>query len=208
MGVAVAETVIINSSTRKIISGGSYEGYTYSCTSGTLKSCASGYLKLTYTLACTSSDKTCKAQSCSSSGGTCVCPYDAYYISSSGTCVKCYGGGRAVSPSASGVNLYHNSTSCNYCDYNKYLYLPPGQTQKVCSSCSGDYPYSDGQTCKAGSNCSAGYYNGPNAVCTKCPGEGTSSGGKIDISGCYLPVGKELQETAGKYVYTSNCFYK
>ena len=211
MGVstAVAETVVINTSTKKIISAGNYEGYTYSCTSGILKSCASGRLKLTYTLSCTSSNKTCKAASCSSSAGTCVCPYNAYYISSSGACTTCYGGARAVSPSASGASLFHNLTTCNYCDYDKYLTTPSGQTQKVCTNCPSDKPYSDGQTCKVGSNCSSGYYNGPNAVCTKCPGSYvTSPGGKIGIDKCCITAGTKLNETTGTYEYTTDCCYK
>jgi hypothetical protein len=204
VGVAVAETVIINSSSKKIVSG-SYEGYTYSCTSGSLKSCSSGYLKLTYTLMCTSSNKTCKAQDCGSGGGTCVCPYNAY-ISSSGGCTSCNSGTRAVSPSKTGVDLYHNYTSCNYCDYGKYPSQPSGVSYKVCMSCSSGF--SDGQTCMDGSSCSTGYYNGPNAVCTKCPGGGTSTGGKIGIKGCYLPTGTEYKDAAGNtYEYTSNCYY-
>ena len=212
VGAAMAETVVINSSTKRIIASGAYDydGYNYRCTSGTVKSCASGYVKLTYTLSCKSDTSTCTAQSCGSGGGTCVCPYNSYYISSSGSCASCYGGARAVSPTVTtDTSLYHTATSCNYCDYDKYLFTPSGQTQKVCTNCPSDKPYSDGQTCKVGSNCSAGYYNGPNAVCTKCPGNYvTSPGGKIGIDKCCITKGTKLNDSLGTYEYTTDCCYK
>ena len=209
IGAAVAETVVIQTSTQKIVAGTNI-GYTYSCTSGSLKTCKSGYLKLTYTLSCTSSNTTCKAASCSTSGGTCVCPYNAYNSSTSG-CVTCYGGMRAVSPGATGVNTYHSSTSCNYCDYGQYPFLPTGQTQKVCTSCPASTPYSDGQTCNSGTSCSAGYYNDSSATCKQCPSPGTSAGGKIDITKCYVPKSYTWgsSDAAGSFKlnYTADCYY-
>jgi len=54
--------------------------------------------------------------------------------------------------------------------------------------------------------CSAGYYKNGD-TCSECPGDGTSMGGPVPITACYLPKGTKFSDTTGSGEYTADCHY-
>lgn len=77
----------------------------------------------------------------------------------------------------------------------------------------------DSYTCTSAESteygCAAGYYqsggSGSAMTCTRCPSSGgvygTNAAGTTDITSCYIPSNTQMNETSGKSVFTSNCYY-
>ena len=83
-----------------------------------------------------------------------------------------------------------------------------------------DGPFDEGFRCSVSQTfeygCAANYYtdaSSPSAsmTCKACPssdgGSGLSVIGNTSITGCYIPKNMTLNDVAGNYIYTSNCYY-
>lgn len=79
----------------------------------------------------------------------------------------------------------------------------------VCTACP------DNATCAGGNGstfvCDQGYYKN-SAQCTKCPSSGlvegtTAAAGATGITDCYIPKNRVMEDSAGSYHYSSDCYY-
>ena len=138
--------------------------------------------------------------SCGTTGCYCTSSnscYDGYYCkftnASSGTCQP----------------IPDCSQGCTNCDTTAWTAYSTGYQSRVYATC-------DCTTCSKRTQyrCAAGYYGTPStgtSGCTKCPSSGTSretcTAGSTSATSCYLPASVSISDAAGKYQFTTNCFY-
>ncbi len=80
--------------------------------------------------------------------------------------------------------------------------------QTSLSTLCGTAKYSTCEMAALTPGCAKGKYPNTSGICVACPNGGTTSTrGGLAITDCYLPSGNTYSETAGKYEFTSNCYY-
>ena len=117
------------------------------------------------------------------------------------------GGGMTDGPYVSGVCM--SCDGCTDCNSTEWAAVRVGYERRTvatcnCNTCSKSVQY----------RCAAGYYgtstNGSSG-CTPCPSldgvSATSSAGNKLIGNCYIPAEKLIEDNAGKYFFTTNCYY-